>query len=160
MSKGFYRSFGKRLFDLAVAIPALILFAPILALTSILVRIYLGAPLLFRQERPGRDGRLFKICKFRTMTDARDAAGNLLSDDVRLTRFGKFLRSSSLDELPELWNVITGQMSLVGPRPCTRLDSHAGTMSPPELPAGHKSMVATALAGKNGLNSMSGTWNT
>ena len=117
MSKGFYRSFGKRLFDLAVAIPALILFAPILALTSILVRIYLGAPLLFRQERPGRDGRLFKICKFRTMTDARDAAGNLLSDDVRLTRFGKFLRSSSLDELPELWNVITGQMSLVGPRP-------------------------------------------
>ena len=117
MSKGFYRRFGKRLFDLAVAIPALILFAPVLALTSILVRIYLGSPILFRQERPGRDGRLFKICKFRTMTDARDAVGNLLSDDVRLTRFGKFLRSSSLDELPELWNVITGQMSLVGPRP-------------------------------------------
>jgi sugar O-acyltransferase (sialic acid O-acetyltransferase NeuD family) len=117
MSKGFYRNFGKRLFDLAVAIPVLILFSPVLAITAILVRIYLGSPVLFRQERPGRNGRLFKICKFRTMTDGRDANGNLLYDDLRLTRFGKFLRASSLDELPELWNVIIGQMSLVGPRP-------------------------------------------
>ncbi|HEY0983762.1 NeuD/PglB/VioB family sugar acetyltransferase [Schlesneria sp.] len=117
MSKGFYRRFGKRLFDLAVAVPALILLAPVMAMTALLVRVFLGSPVLFRQERPGRGGKLFKICKFRTMTDARDAQGALLSDDRRLTRFGKFLRSSSLDELPELWNVITGQMSLVGPRP-------------------------------------------
>ena len=117
MTKGFYRSFGKRLFDLVVAVPALILLAPVLAVTALLVRIYLGSPVLFRQERPGRSGKLFKICKFRTMTDARDANGALLYDDLRLTRFGKFLRASSLDELPELWNVVIGQMSLVGPRP-------------------------------------------
>lgn len=117
MSQGFYRKYGKRMLDLSIAIPALIVAAPILAVTAILVRIYLGSPVLFRQERPGRGGRLFRICKFRTMTDARDANGNLLYDDLRLTSFGKFLRASSLDELPELWNVLIGQMSLVGPRP-------------------------------------------
>lgn len=105
------------MFDLAVAVPALILFAPVLAVTALLVRLFLGSPVLFRQERPGRNGRLFRICKFRSMTDACDSAGVLLSDDLRLTRFGRFLRSSSLDELPELWNVVIGQMSLVGPRP-------------------------------------------
>ncbi len=117
MSKRFYRRFGKRLFDLSVAVPALIVFAPLLAVTAVLVRIFLGSPVLFRQERPGRGGKLFKICKFRSMTDARDANGALLYDDLRLTSFGKFLRASSLDELPELWNVLIGQMSLVGPRP-------------------------------------------
>ena len=117
MSQGFYRKYGKRMLDLSIAIPALIVAAPILAVVAILVRIYLGSPVLFRQERPGRGGRLFRICKFRTMTDARDANGNLLYDDKRLTAFGKFLRASSLDELPELWNVLIGQMSLVGPRP-------------------------------------------
>ena len=117
MSNGFYRSFGKRLFDLTVAVSVLIVFSPLLAMTAIFVRIYLGSPVLFRQERPGRGGKLFKICKFRTMTDARDADGKLLYDDLRLTAFGKFLRASSLDELPELWNVLIGQMSLVGPRP-------------------------------------------
>ncbi|WP_010582681.1 NeuD/PglB/VioB family sugar acetyltransferase [Schlesneria paludicola] len=117
MTHGFYRNGGKRCFDLAIAIPALIIFAPVLAMTAVAVRLLLGSPILFRQERPGRGGRLFRICKFRTMTDARDANGNLLDDDRRLTAFGRFLRSSSLDELPELWNVVTGQMSLVGPRP-------------------------------------------
>ena len=117
LMSNFYRNYGKRLFDLSVAVPALIVFSPILAITAFLVRIYLGSPVLFRQERPGRNGRLFRICKFRSMTDARGADGNLLGDDQRLTRFGQFLRSSSLDELPELWNVVIGQMSLVGPRP-------------------------------------------
>ena len=91
--------------------------APLLAVTAIFVRIFLGSPVLFRQERPGRAGKLFTICKFRTMTDARDASGRLLYDNHRLTAFGRFLRASSLDELPELWNVVLGQMSLIGPRP-------------------------------------------
>lgn len=117
MSNGFYHNYGKRLFDLLIAVPAFIVAAPILLIVAILVRINLGSPILFRQERPGRGGRLFRICKFRTMTDARDSNGNLLTDEQRLTSFGKFLRASSLDELPELWNVLIGQMSLVGPRP-------------------------------------------
>lgn len=117
MTHGFYRNYGKRLFDLAVAVPALILLSPVLAVTAVLVRIWLGSPVLFRQERPGLHGRRFFISKFRSMTDERDADGNLLPDERRLTKFGRLLRASSLDELPELWNVITGEMSLVGPRP-------------------------------------------
>lgn len=117
MSNGFYRRYGKRLLDLSIAVPALIVATPVLIIVAVLVRIYLGSPVLFRQERPGLNGRLFRICKFRTMTDARDANGNLLYDDQRLTAFGRFLRASSLDELPELWNVLIGQMSFVGPRP-------------------------------------------
>ena len=117
MTNHFYRNYGKRLFDVTVAVVALIVLAPLLFVTTILVRILLGSPVLFRQDRPGRNGRIFQICKFRSMTDARDAAGNLLEDHLRLPPFGRFLRSSSIDELPELWNVIIGQMSLVGPRP-------------------------------------------
>jgi sugar O-acyltransferase (sialic acid O-acetyltransferase NeuD family) len=117
MTHRFYRNYGKRLFDLIIAVPALILLSPVLLVTAGLVRVWLGAPVLFRQERPGLRGRRFFISKFRSMTDERDENGNLLPDEQRLTRFGRFLRSSSLDELPELWNVITGQMSLVGPRP-------------------------------------------
>ncbi len=117
MSISFYRSYGKRLCDLAVAIPAIILLLPVLALTALLVRIFLGSPVIFWQERPGIGGRIFRIFKFRTMTDARDANGQLLDDEHRLTTFGKFLRASSLDELPELWNVVVGKMSLIGPRP-------------------------------------------
>jgi sugar transferase EpsL len=107
----------KRLLDLALAIPALIVLAPILALVALLVRTKLGAPVFFRQRRPGLHGRPFVLLKFRTMTDARDANGNLLPDSARLTPFGRFLRSSSIDELPELINVLRGEMSLVGPRP-------------------------------------------
>ena len=112
-----YRRFGKRVVDLLLAVPAVVLLAPLLATVAVLVRMRLGAPVLFRQQRPGLSGRAFTILKFRTMTDARDAEGNLLPDEVRLTAFGRFLRSSSLDELPGLFNVITGDMSLVGPRP-------------------------------------------
>lgn len=113
----FYCSTGKRLFDLLIALPALILLSPLLAVLAFLVRVNLGAPVFFRQQRPGLHGKPFFMVKFRTMTDARDAQGNLLPDAERLTSFGRFLRSSSLDELPELWNVVVGDMSLVGPRP-------------------------------------------
>jgi len=112
-----YRSFGKRLLDLALALLALILLSPVLAMLAMLVRLKLGAPVLFRQVRPGRHGRHFTMLKFRTMTDAHDARGQLFPDSQRLTLFGKFLRSTSLDELPELFNVLKGEMSLVGPRP-------------------------------------------
>jgi len=112
-----YPHYSKRLLDLALTIPALILLAPILALVALFVRIQFGAPIFFRQQRPGLHGNAFDLLKFRTMTDARDAAGNLLPDAARLTRFGRFLRSSSIDELPELINVLRGEMSLVGPRP-------------------------------------------
>lgn len=112
-----YRTFGKRLLDLALTIPALILLTPFFVLLVCLVRFKLGTPIFFFQQRPGLHGRSFIIYKFRTMTDAHDAQGNLLPDEDRLTRFGQFLRSTSLDELPELINVFTGEMSLVGPRP-------------------------------------------
>jgi sugar transferase EpsL len=107
----------KRVFDLAITVPALILLSPVFILTIILVALTLGFPVLFRQERPGYRGRPFTLLKFRTMSDARDASGNLLSDAQRLNWFGRLLRSTSLDELPELFNVIKGEMSLVGPRP-------------------------------------------
>jgi sugar transferase EpsL len=107
----------KRPFDLVLALPALVLLSPVIAVLAVLVRVKLGAPVFFRQQRPGLNGKPFFMVKFRTMTDARDASGALLPDADRLTSFGRFLRSSSLDELPELWNVVAGDMSLVGPRP-------------------------------------------
>jgi len=112
-----YRSWGKRFLDLIGAGIGLLLLAPLMLLVTILVRMFLGPPVLFRQQRPGLHGKPFTLYKFRTMTDARDAQGNLLPDEQRLTRLGRFLRSTSLDELPELWNVLKGDMSLVGPRP-------------------------------------------
>ena len=107
----------KRLMDILGAMAGLLLLAPVIVLLSLLVRVKLGSPVLFRQSRPGRAGQAFEMAKFRTMTDARDANGELLPDADRLTGFGQFLRASSLDELPELWNVLKGDMSLVGPRP-------------------------------------------
>lgn len=107
----------KRLFDILVSGTLLLLLSPLILLTALAVRCAFGSPILFRQQRPGLKGRLFTIYKFRTMLDTRDARGELLPDDDRQTRFGRFLRSSSLDELPELWNVLCGEMSLVGPRP-------------------------------------------
>ncbi len=112
-----YISFGKRLFDVFVSSVALILFLPLLALLAIVVRLMLGAPVLFRQVRPGLHHRPFTIFKFRTMRDEYDAAGEMLPDSIRMTRLGSLLRSTSLDELPELFNVLKGEMSLVGPRP-------------------------------------------
>lgn len=113
----FYRNFGKRALDVTAAALGLLLFSPLLTLLVLLIRWRLGSPVLFRQQRPGLHGQPFMLVKFRTMTDARDADGNLLPDAQRLTAFGKFLRKSSLDELPELYNVLKGEMSLVGPRP-------------------------------------------
>lgn len=107
----------KRAFDLLVSLGLIVCLSPVLAVLAILIRVRLGAPILFSQMRPGRDGRPFRMIKFRSMTNETDAAGNLLPDSVRLTAFGKWLRSSSLDELPELLNVLHGDMSLVGPRP-------------------------------------------
>jgi len=107
----------KRAFDLVLTIPVFILFSPILAMIAILAWLSLGCPILFQQQRPGRSGRPFTVFKFRTMTDARDSEGDLRPDAERLTRFGRFLRATSIDELPELWNVLKGDMSLVGPRP-------------------------------------------
>ena len=107
----------KRCCDLVFAAIAGFVFAPLIVLLAICVRLFLGIPVLFRQQRPGLHGRPFMMYKFRTMTNATDADGRLLPDSERLTRFGKLLRSTSLDELPELWNVLKGDMSLVGPRP-------------------------------------------
>ncbi|MFL7870172.1 MAG: sugar transferase, partial [Anaerolineales bacterium] len=108
---------AKRLFDLVLTIPGLILLSPLFVLITVLVRIKHGSPILFSQVRPGYHGKLFTLRKFRTMTEGRDAAGKLLPDEARLTALGRFLRASSLDELPELFNVLKGEMSLVGPRP-------------------------------------------
>jgi len=109
--------FFKRAFDIIFSLAWLIGFSPLLIVVGVLVRIKLGSPIFFIQERPGKDAQPFRMVKFRTMTDARDEAGNLLSDEVRLTPFGKFLRSTTLDEFPEMWNVLIGDMSVVGPRP-------------------------------------------
>lgn len=115
--EGAYRAWGKRLLDLVVAVPLAVLTAPLVLVVALLVRWRMGGPILFRQERVGKDDRIFRLAKFRTMTDARDAAGELLPDGQRLTALGLFLRKTSLDELPQLLNVIRGEMSLVGPRP-------------------------------------------
>ncbi len=107
----------KRAFDVAASASALVVLSPVLAITAYKVKKELGSPVLFRQNRPGLHGKPFEMIKFRTMKDATDKAGNALPDSQRLTEFGKKLRASSLDELPELWNVLKGDMSLVGPRP-------------------------------------------
>ena len=118
-----YIHFFKRFFDIVLSFIALVILSPVLLVVSILVRTKLGSPVIFKQQRPGKIDRktgkekIFTLYKFRTMTDAKDENGNLLPDDVRLTKFGKMLRETSLDELPELWNIFIGDMSLVGPRP-------------------------------------------
>ncbi|MCK4527530.1 sugar transferase [candidate division WOR-3 bacterium] len=112
-----YTNWVKRLFDLSIAVPLLIILSPVLVLIGFLVRIRIGSPVLFRQVRPGLHGKPFVIYKFRTMTDERDEEGHLLLDGERLTSLGWFLRKTSMDELPELFNVIKGEMSIVGPRP-------------------------------------------
>lgn len=115
--EGFYEKYGKRILDIIISLIVLIILSPILLITSVLVRIKLGSPVIFKQKRPGKDGKIFCMYKFRTMTDETDEKGELLPDDIRLTSFGKKLRATSLDELPELFNIIRGEMSIVGPRP-------------------------------------------
>lgn len=112
-----YRQFGKRSFDLVTALLLLILLSPVMLITALIVRLRLGSPVLFIQERAGKDGQIFRVAKFRSMTDVRDDNGDLLPDSDRLTSTGQFIRAASLDELPQLWNVLRGEMSLVGPRP-------------------------------------------
>lgn len=114
---GFYEKYVKRPQDFCCALAALVVLSPVLAVTAYLVKKKLGSPVIFRQKRPGLNGKIFEMWKFRTMTDARDEVGNLLPDEVRLTDFGKKLRSTSLDELPELVNILKGDMAVVGPRP-------------------------------------------
>lgn len=112
-----YKKYIKRPIDILCALLAITVFSWLYLLVALLVRIKLGSPVLFRQKRPGKDGKIFTLYKFRTMTDEKDAEGNLLPDDVRLTKFGRFLRSTSLDELPEAFNILKGDMSVIGPRP-------------------------------------------
>ncbi|WP_329383909.1 sugar transferase [Anaerofustis butyriciformans] len=113
----FYDKYIKRIIDFLLSLIGIIILSPVLLIVSIMVRTKLGSPILFKQERPGLNGKIFKMYKFRTMTNETDENGELLPDEVRLTKFGKFLRSSSLDELPEMFNILKGDMSIVGPRP-------------------------------------------
>lgn len=116
-NESFYQRFGKRAIDLCLSLILLILFWWVLAVVALLVRVKLGSPVLFRRPRPGKNEKIFNLYKFRTMTDERDESGNLLPDEVRLTKFGKALRATSLDELPEVFNILLGEMAIIGPRP-------------------------------------------
>lgn len=112
-----YNKYLKRIIDIICSLAAIIVFSWLYIIIGVLVRIKLGSPVIFKQPRPGKDEKIFTLYKFRTMTDERDEEGNLLPDDIRLTKFGKFLRSTSLDELPEAFNILLGHMSVIGPRP-------------------------------------------
>lgn len=143
----------KRFFDIAVAVLLLVVLSPLLAILALLVRWKLGSPVLFRQVRPGKDAHPFEMLKFRTMTDARGVDGAPLPDADRLTAFGRFLRSTSLDELPELWNVLKGEMSLVGPRPL--LMEYLPLYSPKEARRHEVRPGVTGWAQVNGRNALS-----
>lgn len=142
----------KRVFDLCITVPLLVVISPALVALALLVRFKLASPVLFRQARPGLNGEIFVLLKFRTMTEERDAAGNLLPDTQRLTQLGRFLRSTSLDELPELLNVLKGEMSLVGPRPL--LSRYLPHYSPREQKRFEVLPGITGWAQVNGRNQM------
>lgn len=144
---------SQRVFDYFITVPGLLVLAPIIGLLSILVRSKVGSPVFFSQDRPGQNGRVFKLYKFRTMTDEKDAAGDLLPDAERLVPFGRFLRSTSLDELPELLNVLKGEMSLVGPRPL--LIEYLDNYTPEQARRHEVKPGITGWAQINGRNSLS-----
>jgi sugar transferase EpsL len=145
---------SKRIFDLIATFLGLIILSPVILMLAVLVRFLVGAPVLFRQQRPGYKGQPFYIYKLRSMTEARDAHGNSLPDAVRLTRFGRFLRSLSLDELPELFNILRGEMSLVGPRPL--LMEYLPLYSPEQMRRHDMHPGLTGWAQVNGRNAL--TW--
>ena len=151
--QGIYARYIKRILDVFLSGCALVALSPVLLIVAVLVRTKLGSPVIFCQERPGKDEKIFKMYKFRSMTDQRDENGELLPDEVRLTRFGRALRSTSLDELPELWNIFKGDMSIVGPRPQLVRDMVFMT---PEQRLRHTVMPGlTGLAQVSGRNAIS-----
>jgi lipopolysaccharide/colanic/teichoic acid biosynthesis glycosyltransferase len=145
---------SKRSLDLLLAVPFILLISPVLAILALLVKVYHGSPVLFRQQRPGYKGKPFWLAKFRTMRDLRDAQGKLLPDEQRLTRFGRFLRASSLDELPEFFHVLRGEMSIVGPRPL--LMQYLERYSPEQARRHEVLPGITGWAQVNGRNAL--TW--
>ncbi|MBQ2840390.1 MAG: sugar transferase [Oscillospiraceae bacterium] len=149
-----YKKYFKRPIDIFCALAAITVFSWLYIIVAILVRIKLGSPVLFKQERPGKDGKIFKLYKFRTMTDARDEHGNLLPDDVRLTKFGRLLRKTSLDELPEAFNILKGDMSVIGPRPL--LVEYLPYYTEEEMHRHNVRPGLTGLAQVNGRNTI--TW--
>ena len=151
--QGIYARYIKRILDVLLSGCALVVLTPVLLIVAVLVRTKLGSPIIFCQERPGKDEKIFKMYKFRSMTDARGENGELLPDEVRLTKFGRALRSTSLDELPELWNIFKGDMSIVGPRPQLVRDMVFMT---PEQRLRHTVMPGlTGLAQVSGRNAIS-----
>ena len=151
--KTFYQLFGKRILDILLSGIALIVLSPIILIVGILVRIKLGSPIIFKQERPGTSEKIFSMYKFRTMTDERDHNGEYLPDEIRLTKFGKMLRATSLDELPELWNILKGDMSIVGPRPL--LVEYLPLYSEKQRKRHNVKPGLTGLAQVNGRNAIS-----
>lgn len=148
-----YKKFGKRFTDIVCALLAIICFSWLYAIVALLVRVKLGSPVIFKQERPGKNGKLFTLYKFRTMTDKCDENGKLLPDSERLTRFGKLLRKTSLDELPEAFNILKGDMSVVGPRPL--LTEYLPMYNETERRRHNVRPGLTGLAQVNGRNSIS-----